>query len=108
MTTTVELLERAVWGRLDGLPFAVIGLGKSGVAAANALRSRGADVIAWDDAPAERLSASLEALAPGVLARCGEGHRPARGDRGALTGHRPDVSGLEANSRLRAGGDRRD
>ncbi len=48
---------------LKGARVAVVGLGKSGVAAARFLAGCGADVVATDDQPAERLSASMELLA---------------------------------------------
>ena len=65
------LANAAVWDDVEGATFAVLGLGRSGVAAANALARRGADVMAWDDQPAERLSAQLERLDPRVTSRCG-------------------------------------
>lgn len=65
------LATTAVWGDLEGATFAVLGLGRSGVAAANALARRGANVMAWDDQPAERLTAQLERLDPRVTPRCG-------------------------------------
>jgi UDP-N-acetylmuramoylalanine--D-glutamate ligase len=39
---------------MDGLPVAVMGLGKSGMATADALRRAGAEVWAWDDSAAKR------------------------------------------------------
>ena len=48
---------------LDGQPMAVLGLGKSGGATAEALRASGAVVLAWDDAEAARA-----AVAPDLLA----------------------------------------
>jgi len=47
----------------DGRTIAVLGLGKSGLAAARALTSAGADVWAWDDDPAKRQVAAEEGLA---------------------------------------------
>ena len=43
---------------------AVLGLGRSGVAAARALAAGGARVLAWDDEPARRRAAEVRALAP--------------------------------------------
>ncbi|MCG5244157.1 UDP-N-acetylmuramoyl-L-alanine--D-glutamate ligase [Azospirillum doebereinerae] len=45
---------------LDGLPVAVMGLGKSGLATATALRRSGADVMVWDDNPASRAAAEAD------------------------------------------------
>ena len=42
-----------------GKRFAVVGLGKNGLPAAQGLRAMGADVVAWDDNPAA-LQAALE------------------------------------------------
>lgn len=39
---------------MDGLPVAVMGLGKSGMATADALLRAGAEVWVWDDSPAKR------------------------------------------------------
>lgn len=41
-------------GPLTGKRIAVLGLGKSGLVAARALKAAGAEVLAWDDAPAKR------------------------------------------------------
>lgn len=41
----------------SGLPVAVLGLGKSGLAAAKALQAAGADVWAWDDSEDQRAAA---------------------------------------------------
>jgi UDP-N-acetylmuramoylalanine--D-glutamate ligase len=46
----------------DGRTIAVLGLGKSGLAAARALAGAGADVWAWDDDPAKRQVAAEEGL----------------------------------------------
>jgi len=43
----------------NGLPVAVLGLGKSGSMAARALKASGADVWAWDDDEARREAAVL-------------------------------------------------
>ncbi len=45
-----------------GSRFAVVGLGRNGLPAARALRAMGADVTAWDDAPAARAQAAAEGL----------------------------------------------
>lgn len=42
----------------SGQRFAVVGLGKNGLPAAQALRAMGADVVAWDDNPASRAAAA--------------------------------------------------
>ncbi len=69
-----RLAETAVWHDVTDATFAVLGLGRSGVAAANALARRGADVIAWDDQSPASLSAQLQRLDPRVTARCGEAY----------------------------------
>ncbi|MCO4760154.1 MAG: UDP-N-acetylmuramoyl-L-alanine--D-glutamate ligase [Myxococcales bacterium] len=66
-----ELAASAVWRSVEGASFAVLGLGRSGVAAANALARRGADVMAWDDQPHERIASQVAKLDPRVTARCG-------------------------------------
>jgi UDP-N-acetylmuramoylalanine--D-glutamate ligase len=45
---------------MEGLPVAVMGLGKSGLATAAALRRSGADVWVWDDNPASRATAEAD------------------------------------------------
>ncbi|PWC33727.1 UDP-N-acetylmuramoyl-L-alanine--D-glutamate ligase [Azospirillum sp. TSO35-2] len=45
---------------MQELPVAVMGLGKSGLATATALRRSGADVWVWDDNPASRAAAEAE------------------------------------------------
>jgi UDP-N-acetylmuramoylalanine--D-glutamate ligase len=45
-------------------PVAVLGLGKAGLAACRALKAGGAEVWAWDDAPAARAAAEREGFAP--------------------------------------------
>jgi len=45
---------------MDQLPVAVMGLGKSGLATATALRRSGADVRVWDDNPASRAAAQAD------------------------------------------------
>ena len=49
-------------GFLSGQSVAVLGLGKSGLAAARALHRAGAVVRAWDDTPGPRAAASAESL----------------------------------------------
>ncbi|MEQ5870262.1 UDP-N-acetylmuramoyl-L-alanine--D-glutamate ligase [Sagittula sp. NFXS13] len=44
----------------DGATVAVLGLGRSGLAAARALRAGGADVVIWDDTPSARERAEAE------------------------------------------------
>lgn len=46
----------------DGLPVPVLGLGRSGIAAAKALALGGADVWAWDDSEAARAHAAEEGV----------------------------------------------
>ncbi len=45
---------------MDQMPVAVMGLGKSGLATATALRRSGADVWVWDDNPASRAAAQAD------------------------------------------------
>jgi len=45
-----------------GLPVAVLGLGKSGLSAARALRESGAEVWAWDDNADRRAAAAAEGV----------------------------------------------
>ena len=60
-------------GGYAGATVAVLGLGRSGLSAARALRAGGADVIAWDDGEAGRSAAAAEGFAcrdltqPGAL-----------------------------------------
>lgn len=72
--TQQALIASAMWRDVQDATFAVLGLGRSGVAAANALATLGADVMAWDDQPAERVAAQLAQLDPRVKARCGESY----------------------------------
>ncbi|MFS2010729.1 UDP-N-acetylmuramoyl-L-alanine--D-glutamate ligase [Azospirillum sp. CT11-132] len=48
---------------MQELPVAVMGLGKSGLATARALRDSGAEVRVWDDNPASRAAAEAEGFA---------------------------------------------
>ena len=50
-----------------GAKIAVLGLGKSGLAAARALKQAGADVRAWDDSERARTAAAAEGVAIGDL-----------------------------------------
>lgn len=68
------------WDDLNGASFSVVGLGKSGVAAANALCARGAHVLAVDDAPAEKLADAIRQLDPRVEVAAGGGPAGRRGD----------------------------
>jgi UDP-N-acetylmuramoylalanine--D-glutamate ligase len=68
------------WDDLSGASFSVVGLGKSGVAAANALCARGAAVLAVDDAPAAKLADALAQLDPRVEVSVGGGPAGRRGD----------------------------
>jgi UDP-N-acetylmuramoylalanine--D-glutamate ligase len=56
----------ACWDDLRDTSFTVVGLGKSGVSAANALCRRGARVLAVDDKPASQLTAALAQLDPRI------------------------------------------
>jgi UDP-N-acetylmuramoylalanine--D-glutamate ligase len=53
---------------LSGKRVVVVGLGRSGVAAARLCRARGAEVIATDSAPLDRLSAEARGLEASVIA----------------------------------------
>ena len=66
-----DLAARSTWADVEGLSVTVVGLGKSGVSAANALARRGAHVQVVDDKPEAELQASLNALDVRVSARCG-------------------------------------
>lgn len=66
------LLERMAWHDLRGARMTVVGLGRSGLACANELAARGADVLLHDDAPRERLAARLDALDDRVEVSCGQ------------------------------------
>ena len=46
----------------SGIPVAVLGLGKSGLVAARALKASGADVRAWDDSEGKRKAAAAEGI----------------------------------------------
>ena len=54
----------------NGLPVAVLGLGKSGLVAAEALHLSGAEVRAWDDNPARRDAASERGIPIVDLTSC--------------------------------------
>ena len=51
-------------------PVAVMGLGKSGLATAEALRAAGAEVLAWDDSEAKRAEARARGFEPVDLTTC--------------------------------------
>ncbi|MBK1636305.1 UDP-N-acetylmuramoyl-L-alanine--D-glutamate ligase [Rhodovulum adriaticum] len=55
----------------DGARVAVLGLGRSGLSAARALRAGGAEVLAWDDNAAARERAAAEGIAVSDLTRPG-------------------------------------
>ena len=55
---------------VKGRKVAVMGLGKSGLATAEALRAAGADVWAWDDGDKARAAAEAHGFAPVDLVRC--------------------------------------
>ncbi|MFZ9416838.1 MAG: UDP-N-acetylmuramoyl-L-alanine--D-glutamate ligase, partial [Alphaproteobacteria bacterium] len=50
-------------GCFAGARVVVLGLGRSGIAAAEALRAGGAEVLAWDDGEAARAAAAARGLA---------------------------------------------
>ncbi|MEP4197438.1 MAG: UDP-N-acetylmuramoyl-L-alanine--D-glutamate ligase [Aliishimia sp.] len=54
---------------VDGAKIGVLGLGRSGLSAARALREGGADVLPWDDNPAARDTAEAEGFTPVDLLR---------------------------------------
>ncbi len=54
----------------SGYPVAVMGLGKSGLATAEALRASGAEVWAWDDSEARRAEAREKGFEPVDLTTC--------------------------------------
>ena len=68
------LLALGAWRDLRGVAFAVLGLGRSGLAAAKALHQRGADVRVYDDRAGEQVEAIARRLPPGVTARLGSGY----------------------------------
>ncbi|QHQ34047.1 UDP-N-acetylmuramoyl-L-alanine--D-glutamate ligase [Algicella marina] len=53
----------------EGHRVAVLGLGRSGLVAARALRAGGAEVVAWDDNPEARAAAEAEGFTPVDLSR---------------------------------------
>ncbi|MEM6441057.1 MAG: NAD(P)-dependent oxidoreductase, partial [Pseudomonadota bacterium] len=53
----------------DGQRVAVLGLGRSGLAAARALRAGGAEVVVWDDGEGARAAAEVEGFALADLTR---------------------------------------
>jgi len=55
---------------MAGRKFAVMGLGKSGLVTAEALRAGGAEVWAWDDNENSRAAAQARGFAPVDLTRC--------------------------------------
>ncbi|MBC7133970.1 MAG: UDP-N-acetylmuramoyl-L-alanine--D-glutamate ligase [Roseovarius sp.] len=56
---------------VEGARMAVLGLGRSGLSAARALRAGGAQVLAWDDNPESRARAEAEGLVLADLTREG-------------------------------------
>ena len=54
----------------NGLPVAVLGLGKSGLSAARALSESGAEVWAWDDSEERRAAAEAEGVPLVELTGC--------------------------------------
>lgn len=57
--------------QVDGQRIAVLGLGRSGLATARALRAGGATPVCWDDNPAPRAAAEAEGFACADLSRAG-------------------------------------
>lgn len=82
LSRNLALAAAGSWPDVTGASFSVVGLGKSGVAAANALVERGALVLALDDAPESKLQAALQALDRRVEVHCGHQAGPVgrRGD----------------------------
>jgi UDP-N-acetylmuramoylalanine--D-glutamate ligase len=74
------LAARTCWDDVADASFTVFGLGKSGVAAANALARRGANVLAVDDKPESELAGPLSELDRRVSVQCGGGPAGRRGD----------------------------
>ena len=68
------------WSDVSGASFTVVGLGKSGISAANALCRRGADVFCMDDKPEAELQGALKALDARIQVQCGGGPLGRRGD----------------------------
>ena len=68
-----RLAQSASWADIEDLEVCVVGLGRSGIAAANALARRGASVMAYDDNDAQHLRGALERLDRRVQTRCGGG-----------------------------------
>ena len=56
---------------VNGKCVAVLGLGRSGLSAARALRAGGAEVVAWDDGAGARAAAESEGFSCRDLARAG-------------------------------------
>lgn len=69
-----RLADAPVWRDLDGAVVAVLGLGRSGIAAANALARRGADVQVYDDRSHEQLGPAPDKLDKRVKLRTGGGY----------------------------------
>lgn len=80
LSRNAQLAGLACWDDVRGATFTVVGLGKSGVAAANALAQRGAQVLVVDDAPADKLGAFLSELDRRVEVSVGGGPAGRRGD----------------------------
>jgi len=58
--------------KISGRTFSVVGLGKSGIAAANVLAARGGNVLASDAKPAEALANARTRLHPSVMIQAGQ------------------------------------
>lgn len=76
------LANSPTWADVEGAKITVVGLGKSGLSAANALARRGAHVLAVDDLPEHKLADSLNKLHPRVEVQVGQPDGPVgrRGD----------------------------
>lgn len=79
------LASATLWDDLSGGSFTVVGLGKSGVAAANALVARGADVLVVDDKSSAVLGSFLRQLDPRITVAVD------RAQTGAPVGRRGDL-----------------
>ncbi|MSP92975.1 MAG: UDP-N-acetylmuramoyl-L-alanine--D-glutamate ligase [Myxococcales bacterium] len=86
-----SLVATSVWDDLHGASFTVVGLGRSGVSAANALHRRGALVLAIDDQPASALGTALQLLHPGVEVATGVSAAGPGGGPAGPVGRRGDI-----------------
>ncbi|MET0594646.1 MAG: UDP-N-acetylmuramoyl-L-alanine--D-glutamate ligase [Polyangiaceae bacterium] len=90
--------------KLSGKTVVVVGLGESGIAAAELARAHGANVVATDSAPADKLSPAARALADKGIAIEAGGHPGAALARAALVVVSPGVPPLPVLEEVRAKG----